>query len=357
MGDDRLREMVGQLLHEALATELRSSLPHAPSVTVSTYAEMWLAQRRQLQLVSVDDDATRLRLHALPVIGQLELAAVHPKTIRDLILHHRSEAKLSPRTIRHIYAALSNLFRCAVADELIPSSPCVLPRGVIPPCVDRDPDWRARAIFTRPELEALLFDRRIDEDRRMLHGLKGLAALRHSEAATLRWHQLEEREPLSAILLGKTKARKPRAVPIHPTLQWMVEHWRRVGFPQLMGHAPRPIDMVVPARRAKSPRLDTTAQHNFTKDLAALGLRHRRGHDLRRTMITLARADGARDEVLKAITHGPSTAIQEQYTSWPWPVLCAELVKLQVGLGSGTADQLELPLPLVATKSGAKKIC
>jgi hypothetical protein len=39
-------------------------------------------------------------------------------------------------------------------------------------------------------------------------------------------------------------------------------------------------------------------------DLDRLGLRRRRVHDTRRTMITLALNDGARRDVLQGITHG-----------------------------------------------------
>ena len=39
-------------------------------------------------------------------------------------------------------------------------------------------------------------------------------------------------------------------------------------------------------------------------DLALLELRPRRGHDLRRTFITLAQVDGARKDILEAISHG-----------------------------------------------------
>ena len=60
--------------------------------------------------------------------------------------------------------------------------------------------WGANAIFTREELEALISDIRILEDRRVLYGLKGLAALRHSEASGLTWRQYEDNlRPLGAI--------------------------------------------------------------------------------------------------------------------------------------------------------------
>lgn len=47
--------------------------------------------------------------------------------------------------------------------------------------------WRATAVFDRDELVTLISDQRIAHVNRMLHALNGLAALRHGEAAGLRW--------------------------------------------------------------------------------------------------------------------------------------------------------------------------
>src|SRR6266478_1500215 len=74
------------------------------------------------------------------------------------------------------------------------------------------------------------------------------------------------------------------------------------------------------------------AQKALHLDLAELGLRARRGHDLRRTFVTLAQVDGAKKEILEAITHGPRGDIVSVYTSFPWPVLCAEVAKLKIRL-------------------------
>jgi hypothetical protein len=52
-------------------------------------------------------------------------------------------------------------------------------------------------------------------------------------------------------------------------------------------------------------RTKTYAFKRLRDDLAALGWRHRRGHDLRRTLISLARTDGARKDILELCTHTP----------------------------------------------------
>ena len=77
-------------------------------------------------------------------------------------------------------------------------------------------------------------------------------------------------------------------------------------------------------------RLSRESQNSFRADLALLGFRHRRGHDLRRTFITLAQVDGARRDLLETITHGPRGSIINVYTTFPCPALCAEVAKLKI---------------------------
>ncbi len=79
-------------------------------------------------------------------------------------------------------------------------------------------------------------------------------------------------------------------------------------------------------------RTDHHSYKQLVKDMEALGLRHRRGHDLRRTMISLAHTDGARKDILELCTHTPrkSGNTIDLYTTFPWEALCAEVAKLQV---------------------------
>jgi hypothetical protein len=66
-------------------------------------------------------------------------------------------------------------------------------------------------------------------------------------------------------------------------------------------------------------------------DLGELGLRHRRGHDLRRTMISLTRTDGARKDLLELCTHTPrKQSTIDVYTEFPWESLCGEVAKLKI---------------------------
>ena len=60
-----------------------------------------------------------------------------------------------------------------------------------------------------------------------------------------------------------------------------------------------------------------------------LKLRPRRGHDLRRTFITLAQVDVARRDLLETLTRGPRGDIINGYTTFPWSAFCAEVAKLK----------------------------
>jgi integrase len=61
--------------------------------------------------------------------------------------------------------------------------------------------WRATAIYTKVEVERLISDRLIPEDRRVLYARQGVTGLRHGEAASLRWRQYDAtQEPLGGHL-------------------------------------------------------------------------------------------------------------------------------------------------------------
>jgi hypothetical protein len=90
-------------------------------------------------------------------------------------------------------------------------------------------------------------------------------------------------------------------------------------------------DLVVPTRNMTIRTAQETPKQ-LHDDLNLLKLRLRRGHDLRRTFITLAQVDGARRDLLETISHGPRGDIVSIYASFPWPALCAEVVTLKIEL-------------------------
>jgi integrase len=309
-----------------------AELPPGAPLTVAAYCAKWLADRRRLALKSVPDDTSRMRRHVLPRIGTMQMHEVRPRHLREMVLQLREAGKLAPRTLCHAYHLTATMFRTAVAEEIIDATPCVLQRGVLPKKVDKDPAWRATAIYTREEIERLIADDRIPEDRRVLYALKALAGLRHGEAAGLTWRQYDaSMEPLGSLSLEHTKTQVPRRVPVHPSLASVLSEWKDAGWERTYGREPTSADLVVPTRNM-TIRTAQEAPKQLHDDLGLLKLRLRRGHDLRRTFITLAQVDGARRDLLETISHGPRGDIVSIYTSFPWPALCTEVVKLKIEL-------------------------
>lgn len=335
---------------EAEADRVRALRGNASGpLTVAQYAEAWLEKRKTK---TVADDRTRLRKHVLPRIGHLPLADVRPRHLRDLIMELRNEGQLAPKTIREISGLMHTLFNSAKIDELVTDNPVVYERGVLPKKLDKDPSWRRQAIYTRGEVEQLISDECIPIDRRVLYALKFFTG-RHSEVARVTWAQYDATtKPLGSLYVDETKTDVPRAVPVHPTLAKVLAAWKLGGWEDLYGHAPQPEDLIVPTRNLKRRRADE-AQKQLLGDLERIGLRvkagakrNRRGHDLRRTLITLARADGAIDSMLRWITHGPKPSeILDTYSTPPWEALCAEIAKLKVSLIEGKVIAMAVGAP------------
>ena len=105
----------------------------------------------------------------------------------------------------------------------------------------------------------------------------------------------------------------------------------RAGLAGIDGASTEPTDLILPSRTGRC----RSANHmlkKFHDDLELSGCK-RRQHDLRRTFISLCRADGGRGDILRFITHGPNKGdVFNWYTTLPWEALCAEVSKLRINL-------------------------
>ena len=304
-------------------------------ITVTQYAKKWVDGRRD-RVKTIDDEERRLKLHTLPHIGHFKVRAVRPRHLRDWVLKLRAGGKLAPRTIITTYSAARTMFRDAVVDEIIDANPCVLSKGVLPKKEDKDPEWRSKAIYTREEVQQLISDSRILPDRRVFYALKALTGGRHGELVALRWKHYDDTEqPLGKLIIASSYQRKgtktgvTREVPVHPVLAEMLQEWRDHGFKELVGRKPETDDFIIPTRNL-TMRDKKDAFDALKLDLKTLGFRERRGHDLRRTFISLSLVDGARRDLLEVVTHGTRGDIISVYSTFPWPALCAEVAKLNV---------------------------
>src|ERR1043166_4967349 len=346
-----------------------AATPDSGPLTVRRWAKRWLELRRAQGVASVADEETHLEAHVLPVIGEQLLNEVRPRHLVELFgalrrkpVARGSSGTLSPKYVYNIYGTVGSMFRDAkLEDVLLGDSPCILKKRQLGENVDKDPEWRPTAKYSRDELELLISGPEIPPDRQVLYALEGLGALRHGEAAGLRWrHYLADQQPLGRLIVatsynkGRTKTKQVRFMPVHAPLAAVLAEWKLGGWPALMGRAPEPDDLVVPMpASARIPlgkmRTKNDSYKRLKADLEALQLRPRRGHDLRRTMISLAQDEGARKDILKMGTHGRSRrdAIDD-YTSLEWETLCREVAKLQV------VRRLEVAVKVVAIGGGGR---
>lgn len=358
---ERLRARLEELAPQIAADE-------AEAMTVARYAEEWLERRRAANVANVHDETAWLRTWLLghktddagATLATRPIASVTRADIRAIVQAMQaatSEATgraYAPRTILHVYSTIRLLFADALEDQHITATPCMLRarKGELPVKRDADPRWRAGAVYTRDEAEALISDERIPDDRRVYYALQLLGGMRASEAAARRWRDIDpDARPLAHLLVHSQIAKKGGAeketktgdvkeVPIHPTLAAVLAEWRLRGFPLRFGHAPQPDDFIIPSRRG--PRIPRGGKSlpRMKQDLERLGLRStgRARHAMRATYLTLLEIDGANMSIAARATHrtpvAPSNAVGG-YLRAGWTALCAEIAKLKIELRRG----------------------
>jgi integrase len=342
-------------------------------VTVRSFAASWLKGR---SASSRDDDEQHLRDHVFPAIGEMPIGDVRPKHLIRLIEDLRkkratrpgplgsdgksgrieTDEPLAPRTVRNVYATVRAMFRRALIEEVVDSSPCVLERADLPAAKDKDPEWRDGAVFSLGEVATLIYDERIPQDRRVCYALYFLGCARFGEMAALRWrHYDADVEPLGLLRIARswstrlhiekdTKAERPRKVPVTPQLAALLAEWKLSGWPAMFDRKPEPDDLIVPSRgqgeRLPSNRSSSHMLKKFHQDCQRVGIRERRQHDSRRTWLSVVLAAGANETHAKWIAHGPPPTVLGAYMSMPWSTLCAVVEGLRLPTTNGRVVQL-----------------
>ena len=114
--------------------------PAAGRSAFGEYARRWqeLQVHRDTTAAQVD---THLRRHVLPFFGHRAIGAIAPSEVQAWVKHR--SAVLAPATVEVVYRYLAAVFRSAVRDRLIVTSPCVdvrLPRPVVRQVVPLETD-------------------------------------------------------------------------------------------------------------------------------------------------------------------------------------------------------------------------
>src|SRR5216683_158124 len=141
--------------------------------TVQAFGRVFLEKRRLVGVRSVGNDESRLRTHVFPSIGAMKLDEVEARHVAELIERVRASRR-APRTVRNIYSVVRALFRDAQIAGYVQANPCILTHYQLGKVRDAKKGWRAGALFSREELQALISDERVPADRRVLYALAGL---------------------------------------------------------------------------------------------------------------------------------------------------------------------------------------
>lgn len=334
------------------AIDKRNKVRTAGGDTLRAWIHEWLPKRAEAGQ-DWKKDRGRLNKHVLPVLGDIALAEITTALVADLVHDLRFKKKLANRTVRNVYSVLAAALRDAAFKGKIATSPCILDDRQLGPIIDKDPEWRDGAVFTREEAEHLLADTRIPLDRRIVYALGLLAGLRPGEGAALRWRHYLEREHLGCLVVAlaystsrsetkRTKTESVRHVPVHPSLAAMLAEWEATGWEQMMGRPPAPDDLIVPlppdVKRTKRTGerfrgWDYTGKKWREKDLPMLGWRGRSVYDTKSTFITLAIEDGADPDIIRdRVTH--TKAKRDAFSGYDrgphWAATCREVAKLRL---------------------------
>ena len=218
VGDEEKAEEVLKII-EARVAEERAELDarggrsrqrkRTRALTVEKYFETWISKRQHLK--TIKDEETRLRLHAMPIVGSIAIRALRPRDVRDMVDQLRA-TDLAPRTQLHVYRSLKTMLNRAERDEVIASNPCNLDKHELPKKRDKDLGWRAKAVFTRSELIGLISDPRAPPVRRVFYAIVFLTGARFGEVAALLWSDLIEKEPLPMLHIFKSYDTKSMTV-------------------------------------------------------------------------------------------------------------------------------------------------
>src|SRR5713101_4208502 len=110
VGEEARARNTLQGIERRIEAEKRTGVP-AGELTVKAYGERWLKGRPAQGVATADDEATRLRLHAWPLVGDVLLKDVRPHHIRDMVRALRVKPSalgtpLAPRSVHHVFRNL-----------------------------------------------------------------------------------------------------------------------------------------------------------------------------------------------------------------------------------------------------------
>ncbi len=345
VGEEAAAELaLAKVLAELGQVAPAGAAPAAPG-SVRAWGEQWIADRKAREKLEYIHERSHLEHFLYPVLGLQQLAGVTDVVMLDWARGLPRQVGPSgkppgPKYVRKITATVRALFKEALRRHLIERTPCVWEDIDLPPL-----EANARVVgagFELEDLQRLVYDELVREDRRVLYALEFLTGMRTGEAAARTWADWADvsyRGDLGRIVartayntrhrvVKTTKTRIEKWLPVHPALAEILTAWKASGWERFMGRPPEPSDLIVPpatySRERPQPRNNAYSWRMFRDDLKALGIAHQRHYETRSTFINLAEAGGASPEDVHRLTHASLGEAKDLYRRVPqqWPRLC-----------------------------------
>ncbi len=310
--------------------------------TVGQWITSW-AERRNNR--AAEEDRRLVRNHIAPTaFASLPIAEVRPRHCVAFIEELQAAGRLAPKSIANAWGLVKTAFRDATIAEIVPSDPCVIPRGLI-----KRVNKTERGIYTAEELQRLLACSELAPDAAMFVALCVYTGMREGEVCGLRWGDYDREA--GTLTLSRSyddqplKTERTRVIPVHSALVPLLEEWRRSGFELVTRRSPFAGTPIVPirARRAEdAPQHHTksSAYKLWRRACAAAGVDNRSLHSTRHSFITHARRGGANVDALERVTHNARGEIIDRYTHWQIEPLRAAVECFKLGSCRSIVDPI-----------------
>jgi integrase len=297
------------------------------AASVKSSAERWLEKRRNR---TADNDRALIARHVLTVnsFASLRMADVRPRDVLKLI-EGLGKGSLSPKSVSLVMGLVRVMFRDAVIDDVLPTSPYVVPRGTLKRSGEK------RQPYTAAEAVALMAEP-VGERERIWNAIAFYTGARCGEVCGLRWGDWDELPvPLGALSVERQyagqvlKTERPRVVPVHHRLAQLLAAWRDRWSLYFL-RRPGSNDLICPRMMGTDiePLTKNAAYKAWIRSCLAAGVTNRSIHSTRHTFITLARRGGADKEAVELVTHNPKGTIVDRYTTRDWAQLCDVVLAL-----------------------------
>lgn len=322
----------------------------------AAFAQRVLDKRIAMGVASADkDERGIIKNHLNPEFGNRPLHELTSyATIEAAFARIAAKPSVGGATVHNIYRVFKTIMRRALKESRIAVLPPALTvnDGDLPAKLERRPEgWRDEAIFELEEIAKLLAAESIPAMYRTMYAVYFLTGSRFREVTQLRVRDyLRAKRPLRqltirAVKTGRQRDARYRVPPVHPALAVWLDWWLDEGFELTHMRRPQPGDLMFPTisvRRRNAHKEDVSHGELYKQwarhHLPDCGLRHRRLHDARRTLLSAIRSAGADKEVARAITHSViADKVLDAYTTFEWKALCEAMIAIDWRLPSPPA--------------------